>query len=350
MDRHKGKEGGMTQQQIPGEQYTPAAASAAVTPSEESSVRPPIIERVVRPQDADPASARRSERIIAGFFLLSALGTIGFIAAYVAIQMHSLHDTALSNRWLGVALGVSLGGLAIGIIAWVRWLMPAHETVQDRHELASDEDTLDAAAQVVMVGIEETGLTRRKLLGGTLALSSGLLALPAVVLLRDLGPLPRNALRTTLWTKGAYMLNAESGKPVKLGDLDVGSFTTVLPKKAEDMSEEEYAKASVLIIRLEPGLNQPLPGREDWAYQDHVAYSKICTHLGCPIGLYEKQVHQLLCPCHQSTFDVPKACNVIFGPAARRLPQLPITVDGDGYFRAASGFQEPVGPSFWERG
>jgi ubiquinol-cytochrome c reductase iron-sulfur subunit len=81
-----------------------------------------------------------------------------------------------------------------------------------------------------------------------------------------------------------------------------------------------------------------------------VAYSKICTHVGCPIGLYQKQSHQLLCPCHQSTFNVPQACRVVFGPAARALPQLPISVDSQGRFVATDGFKEPVGPSFWERG
>ena len=123
-----------------------------------------------------------------------------------------------------------------------------------------------------------------------------------------------------------------------------------LPQPAEQLTEEDLAKAPVLLIRLEPGLNDPAPGRENWAYQDHVAYSKICTHVGCPVGLYQKQNHKLLCPCHQSTFLVPEACKVVFGPAARSLPQLPITVNADGEFIATAGFDEPVGPSFWERG
>ncbi len=170
-----------------------------------------------------------------------------------------------------------------------------------------------------------------------------------MLLLRDLGPLPRRTLDTTLWKANSPLLNAETGEPVKLGDLEVGSFTTVLPAKVEDMSEEDYAKTPVLLIRLEPGINKPAPGRENWAYQDHVAYSKICTHVGCPIGLYQKQSHKLLCPCHQSTFDVPKACKVVFGPAARSLPQLPISVNADGEFIATAPFDQPVGPSFFER-
>jgi ubiquinol-cytochrome c reductase iron-sulfur subunit len=89
---------------------------------------------------------------------------------------------------------------------------------------------------------------------------------------------------------------------------------------------------------------------EGWDYQGIVAFSKVCTHVGCPIALYEHRTHHLLCPCHQSTFDLADSANVVFGPAARRLPQLPISVDSEGYLIAQSDFQEPVGPSFWERG
>jgi ubiquinol-cytochrome c reductase iron-sulfur subunit len=356
VDRRQGEEGGMTQQHTPPHQSHDGAhltkPALPVQGAEESNhLRPPVVEPIIRPQDADPSRAKRSERIIALFFLLSAVGTIGFIAAYVAYHPgNSTAEAQRSNLWLGLSLGLTLAGLAAGIIAWVRWLMPAHETLQERHEMASSDEDVDAAAQIVMTGFQETGLPRRSLLKRSLGLSLGLLALPPIVLLRDLGPLPRTNLRTTLWEKGSPLLNAETGEPVSLGDLEVGSFTTVVPKKVEDMTEEEYAKAPVLLIRLEPGLNEPLPGRENWAYQDHVAYSKICTHVGCPVGLYQKQSHKLLCPCHQSTFLVPEACKVVFGPAARKLPQLPITVNSDGEFIATAGFDEPVGPSFWERG
>ncbi len=335
---------------VPGGPHDTAAAVAH--PEVEPNVlRPPVVERVIRPQDADPARARRSERIISLFFLLSAAGTIGFIASYVAYHPNvSTAEARTQNILLGVCLGVTLLGLAAGIIGWVRWLMPAHETLQERHELSSSEADREAAAQIVMTGFEETGLPRRSLLKRTLGLSLGLMALPGVVVLRDLGPLPEKKLRTTLWEKHSPLLNAETGKPVKLGELAIGGFMTVVPRPVEEMSPEDYAKAPVLLIRLEPGLNQPLPGREGWAYEDHVAYSKICTHVGCPVGLYQKQNHNLLCPCHQSTFHVPDGCNVVFGPAARRLPQLPITVNENGEFIAQAGFDEPVGPSFWERG
>jgi ubiquinol-cytochrome c reductase iron-sulfur subunit len=112
---------------------------------------------------------------------------------------------------------------------------------------------------------------------------------------------------------------------------------------------EEKAKAAVLLVRVDPAELKESEDRKDWSYQGIVAYSKICTHVGCPVALYEQHTHHLLCPCHQSTFDLTDACKVVFGPASRPLPQLPITVDKDGYLIAKSDFNEPVGPSFWDR-
>jgi ubiquinol-cytochrome c reductase iron-sulfur subunit len=124
---------------------------------------------------------------------------------------------------------------------------------------------------------------------------------------------------------------------------------TVMPEGVA-IEDKNAATSPVILIRLRLGENVPYKGREDWAPEGYVAYNKLCTHAGCPIGLYEQQTHQLFCPCHQSTFNVLKHCRVVFGPAARPLPQLPIYIDDQGYFRARSDFTEPVGPSFWERG
>ncbi len=154
---------------------------------------------------------------------------MAFIVSYLAIpSLNNMHDVHASNLLLGLSLTVSLAGLAVGIIAWVRWLMPAHELVQERHELAAPDADLEDAAQVVMAGLEETGIARRSLLKRTLGLALGLFALPAVLLLRDLGPLPRKTLDTTLWKAARSLLNAETGNPVQLGDLEIGSFTTVV--------------------------------------------------------------------------------------------------------------------------
>jgi ubiquinol-cytochrome c reductase iron-sulfur subunit len=153
-------------------------------------------------------------------------------------------------------------------------------------------------------------------------------------------------------------LVTQDGIPVRLGDVASGGLLTVFPGKLKEGSQDEYEKpelqtkadSTVILIRLRAGQElKAQKGREDWTYDNHVAYSKICTHAGCPVSLYEQQTHHLLCPCHQSVFDVTDGARPIFGPAARPLPQLAINVDSEGYFVARGDFSEPVGPSFWER-
>lgn len=142
-----------------------------------------------------------------------------------------------------------------------------------------------------------------------------------------------------------------SGTPIKASEVTLGSAFHVIPEGINELEDrlEQKAKAAVLLMRLDPADLRVSKGRENWNYDGIVAYSKICTHVGCPVALYEQQTHHLLCPCHQSQFDITREAEVIFGPAKRSLPQLPIMVDSEGYLVARSDFREPVGPSFWER-
>ena len=173
------------------------------------------------------------------------------------------------------------------------------------------------------------------------------------MLLRDLAPAedPVPLLKRTIWDKGVRLTRDPDGTPIKASDVTLGSVFHVIPEGLNETEHklEEKAKAAVLLMRLDPTILEISPGRENWSYQGIVAYSKICTHVGCPVALYEQQTHHLLCPCHQSQFDITKEAAVIFGPAKRPLPQLPIAVDDEGYLVARSDFTEPVGPSFWER-
>jgi len=158
--------------------------------------------------------------------------------------------------------------------------------------------------------------------------------------------------RHTMWKKGTRLTIDPTGTPIKAADVTIGSVFHVIPEGLNDLEEgklEEKAKAIVLLIRMDPAQLNLQPGKETWSFDGIIAYSKVCTHVGCPVALYEQQTHHLLCPCHQSTFDVANGAKVIFGPAKRPLPQLPIAVDSEGYIVAQSDFQEPVGPSFWNR-
>jgi ubiquinol-cytochrome c reductase iron-sulfur subunit len=310
-----------------------------------------------RMADVDPKAAKRAERQVATMFGLSALGTIVVLVAYFAIPLHpdagfiqSLSRIQLSNLLLGLGLFVALFGIGIGAIHWAKTLMPDDERVEYRHPQRSSEPERAQAVQILSEGGYESGLGRRPLIRNSLIGAMALVPLPMIVFLRDTGPLPGDDLSTTMWKAGTRVVLDPELRPIKASDVSIGSVAHILPEGIDRVPDvlEEKAKSAALLLRLAP--DELGPEAAAGAYQGIVAYSKICTHMGCPVALYEQQTHYLLCPCHQSTFDVPANCKVIFGPAKRPLPQLPVTVDDEGYLVARSGFSEPVGPSFWERG
>jgi ubiquinol-cytochrome c reductase iron-sulfur subunit len=177
------------------------------------------------------------------------------------------------------------------------------------------------------------------------ALAGGIFSIVALFpLLRSLGPLPKNAFYTTPWRKGAF-LTMSDGRRVAASDIPVGSFVTVFPQ-----NDVGGALSQTILIHVQDDAIVTKPGRESWGPDGYVAYSKVCTHAGCPVGLYEQLTGLLLCPCHQSMFDVAKGAQPVFGPAPRPLPQLPLYVDSSGYLRAQDGYDQPIGPGFWERG
>jgi ubiquinol-cytochrome c reductase iron-sulfur subunit len=307
--------------------------------------------------DIDEKAAKRAERQVASLFTLSVAGTVLTLVAYFAVQLDPslgyveyFKQLRLSNLLLGLGLFLALFSIGVGAVHWAKTLMPDDERIEYRHLLrGTDQDRADAV-RILSEGGAESGLGRRKLIRNSLLGALGLAPLPAVVLLRDLGPLPGDNLSTTMWKAGTKLTLDPEGTPLKASDVTLGSVVHIMPEGVNQMPDklEERAKAAVLVVRIPEEMldDKSKPG----AYHGIVAYSKICTHMGCPVALYEQQTHHLLCPCHQSTFDLTKDCKVIFGPAKRPLPQLPITVDADGYLVATSGFHEAVGPSFWERG
>ncbi|WP_449372911.1 cytochrome bc1 complex Rieske iron-sulfur subunit [Arthrobacter psychrolactophilus] len=307
----------------------------------------------LRLADTNPKAAKRAERQVAWLFIISIVGTLLFFVGYFGVRLDDTIATLrIQNTFLGLGVAFAMLGIGTGIVHWARALMPDHEVAEERHEIRSEEDRL-AAVKIVDDIIDETGIKRRPLIRNTLIGAVALAPLPAIAIFRDLGPLPGDTLRHTLWKEGERLARDPDGTPIKASDVTIGSAFHVIPESLNDLEEGKLnakAKAVVLLMRLKPEDLNPSEGREDWSYNGIVAYSKICTHVGCPVALYEQQTHHLLCPCHQSTFDLTQECKVIFGPAVRPLPQLPITVDADGYLVAQSDFHEPVRPSFWERG
>jgi len=322
-------------------------------------VASPLPEHTPRRADIDPRAAKRAEHQVGALFLLSALMTILFIIGYFAIPRDSyitlplFGETLTANIVLGLTMGLSLFCLGAGAIHWAKKLMPDVEVVGERHATGADDDARQESLREYQRGVEESGFKRRPFIVGSLISALAVVALPAIVLLRDLGPTPRGTGQT-MWKAGTRILVAETNKPLRPEDLGIGTLVSGWPEGLSQVLEEsgtqdELAVAPVLLVRMNQSDIVAQQG-PNWDYEGILCFSKICTHVGCPLGLYESQTHHMLCPCHQSTFNLADAANVIFGPAARALPQLAITVDSEGYLCARQGFTEPVGPSFWERG
>jgi ubiquinol-cytochrome c reductase iron-sulfur subunit len=229
--------------------------------------------------------------------------------------------------------------------------MPDHEVVMQRHEFRSPEEDRKDFVDTVKEGAANSGLGRRSLIKRSLGAALGLSAISPILLLRDLGPLPGPEQKMTNWKSGTYLVTDPGDRRIKASDLEVGSVAQVMPEFAnpKDRHLDDIAKDALLLIRLRPAEFNLEPDRLAMTHEGIIAFSKICSHMGCAVALYEQTTKHLLCPCHQSTFDVTRAAKVIFGPAARPLPQLDITVDSEGYLIARKPFSEPVGPSFWGR-
>ena len=356
---------------------------------------PGLHEHTWRPTDVDEKAEKRAERQVASFFLASMVFAVLFVVAYFTIDFGSEQDgeggwaqmdlffgMGAGNMALGLTLGLALLSIGVGVVQWARKLMSDVEIVEDRHPVASSAEDRETALAALQEGATDSGIGRRPLIRNTLIGSVAMLGLPAIVALRDLGPTPGDALEHTVWAEGMRVVNDTSGIPLRPRDIEIGQLVNAEPEglvhapgeehHEEDRSDRpehiqehleytdglthterltEMAKAAVILVRMQPkDITFSDASPENWAVDGILCYSKICTHVGCPISLWEQQTHHLLCPCHQSTFDLADAGKVLFGPAARSLPQLPISVDDEGYLVAQSDFLEPVGPSYWERG
>jgi ubiquinol-cytochrome c reductase iron-sulfur subunit len=286
-------------------------------------------------------AARNPERvqnIIAGIFVVAIIMVAGFGAAYW---------TNLNPWIIGGTMGAGLFLLGFGLTAWGKYLMPQGPFVEERHVLASTDEERDSIA-AALVERSTVVVKRRKMLGGLFAVGSGIFGIVAVFpLLRSLGPVPGKQLERTDWRRGLILVDS-NGRAVHKDTLVVGGIMTVFPRGYQNNTQSQAMDQTVL-IRVQDTDLVTERGRETWAPSGYVAYSKICTHLGCPVGLYEQELELLVCPCHQSMFNVRNGAVPQFGPAPRPLPQLPLMFNADGYLVAQAGYDQAVGPGFWER-
>lgn len=334
---------------------------------------------------------KRSERLVAYWLLFGGLSGLALLVIFLFwpweykggdTEGHFWYD--LATPLYGLTFGLSILSIGIGAVLYQKKFIPEEISIQDRHDGSSPEIHRKTIAANLTASLEDSTLKRRKLIG--LSLGVGLGAFGLGTLVAFAGGLIKNPWRpvvqtaegkkAVLWTTGwtprfkgetIYVARATgNGTYVKMRpeDIDAGGMETVFPWRESDgdgTTVESHHKLSeitmgvrnpVMLIRIKA---QDLPrvvkrkGQESFNFGDLFAYTKVCSHLGCPSSLYEQQTYRILCPCHQSQFDALHFAKPIFGPAARALAQLPLTIDQDGYLVANGDFIEPVGPAFWER-
>ncbi len=275
---------------------------------------------------------RGAERLVAVAYCLSTLAAVGLAVVYWVGGHPQLE---------GALLGVALGGIGVGMVMWAKAFLPHDEVAEDRGRLESSEEELAAFSAAFQQGATAVG--RRRLLLGLLGGAVAALAAALVFPIRSLGPRPGKGLFGTAFRSGVRLVTA-AGVPLRPEDLVIDGVVTVWPE-----GFHRPADAPALLIRVaNASLFSPAVVRP-WTVDGLVAYSKLCTHLACPVGLYQAEDHQLLCPCHQSAFDVLDGARPVAGPATRPLPQLPISTDPEGFLIATGDYEEPVGAGFWNR-
>ncbi len=309
---------------------------------------------------------KRIERAIAFVFFITFAASIAFLVAYIWWPFQYKPGFPINKLYtpvLGITLGLVLLSLGVGVITWGKKLLPEEIAVQDRHDQISDQTERRLTGSTMLNMVDEIGIKRRPMLRRMALL--GLAPVGAIAAAPLIGGLIKNphkpdVLMTTAWRDGIRLVRDDL-TPLRPEDISVGGQMTVFPGIPRG-NTNDYADSPTLLIHLRDEdasalrdnlknvpLNQRANNGTGAMYGNLVAYSKICTHAGCPASLYEQQSNILLCPCHQSQFNIVDNARPIFGPATRRLPMLPISVDSEGYLIATSDFGVAVGPGFWER-
>ncbi|WP_207841319.1 cytochrome bc1 complex Rieske iron-sulfur subunit [Williamsia soli] len=351
-----------------------------------------VIHRRERFPEPGTKAEKRAERSVAFWFALSGISAIACFVIFLFNQWEfvmpggdNYRAYLLNTPLLGITFGLSILAIGIGAVQFTKKFIPEEISVQDRHDGGSNETDKKTIVAELGDSLNTSTLPRRKMIIGAGLFGLGTFAVTGVVAL--LGGIIKNpwaeGKNSPLWHTGwspiynppenpneTIFLRRDTGNPmsvvlVRPEDIDAGGMETVFPWRVSDGTGEteesrhklieglRYISNPVMLIRLRPNDAAKAikrQGQESFNYGDYYAYTKVCSHLGCPTSLFEQQTNRILCPCHQSQFDALEYGKPIFGPAARSLAQLPITVNEQGFMVAAGDFIEPVGPAFWERG
>lgn len=370
----------------PGTELVPAAESGELDVTDPRLTRFDLVREGARrggieivhyePQFPVPGTRaeRRVERTVALMFLLAGAAAVAFLVVYIAWPWEyqpGSGEQRLYTALLGVTLGLALLGVAAGLVTWAKRLVPHEVAIETRHDQPSSQADRTMMAATLGNMVDESGVTRRPLLKGALVL--GLAPLGAVAVAPLIGGLIKDPHENRTGIEGfdaspqdytgwnpefnhgrPVRLVRPDGSPIRPGDVSAGGQLTVFPG-IPGGATNRYADSPTLLIHLRvedaAELRENLyPMNATSMAGNFVAYSKICTHAGCPPSLYEQETNRLLCPCHQSQFEITDNARPVFGPATRSLAMLPIGLDSEGFFIATRDYQVPVGPSYWERG
>ncbi|MBW0270977.1 menaquinol-cytochrome C reductase [Nocardia sp. MH4] len=324
---------------------------------------------------------KRAERAVTFWFAISGLAAAALIGVFLfwpwewkgnGDEGHAAYS--LFTPLVGLTFGISVLVIGIAVVLIRKRFIPAEISIQQRHDGPSDEVERRTLAAELQDALDTSTLGRRKMMLGTAGAGVGVLGIGALLVF--VGGMVKNPWakrdKSPLWVSGwtpdfpgeTVYIRRDTGRPqdvvlVRPEDLDAGAMETVFPWKEKWRGNEHETLQSlrgirnaVMLIRLRTADAEKAikrKGQESFNYGDYFAYSKICTHLGCPTSLFEQQTNRILCPCHQSQFSATEWGKPVFGPAARALPQLPITVNSEGFLVANGDFIEPLGPAFWER-
>jgi ubiquinol-cytochrome c reductase iron-sulfur subunit len=282
-------------------------------------------------------SSPKAELVVVVLLVLTALAAVGFIVAFVL---------GANTQLIGLSLGLALAFLAVALVVAADAVFPRETVVEERPRLVHEEDQREVAHELRATA---EGVSRRTLIAGAAGVAGAGLAGALVLPLTALGPRLHGRLDTSPWHAGRRLVDRQ-GRPLVAAVITLGSFATAFPEGAD----QDQLGAPVVVVRVPPATLHPPPGRERWAPDGILAFSKTCTHAGCAIALFRYPVYTptsrppaLVCPCHYSTFDVQHGGRVVFGPAVRPLPQLPLSIDGAGHLMATGGLSGTVGPSWW---
>lgn len=284
---------------------------------------------------------RRRGEIIAAFWFLAAIGASGvFTASFAAFP---------NPEVLGASLGVAFSAIAAALVTMSRDLLPHDEVEDPQHPKRSPEEERESAVWLAEGGMSTIASRKIWLVRLGIAAATAL-GIAVLFPLRTFGQSPKGRVGLTNWKRGLRLVK-DDGTPVHTDDVPYGAAVTAFPQGFVGPDYlKDMAVDAVVVLHVSPDELQLPADRSSWAPQGYIAYSKICTHLECPLGLYRAQSQELMCPCHQSTFNVLDGGNVMFGPAVRNLPMLPLQIASDGTFSAGGYMSNYVGSDNWDYG